>query len=302
MKKACWILAISVGILAVGLLVYLEWHQLALLAQWMGNNKFINSNFVTAILGSLAGAFAGAYGAQRIAERAKFRDQLLKEMRVTNTVITLSFGIANSLLALKKQHVMPLIKDFDTEKAAFFEFDTKFKQGLISRTSEYHFRANLMSLSLQHLPVDILQKEIFEKLSLSGRPISLATTLSQTLHNLQSSLAGRNQQIESYKANGITAEKYFGLPNNGQVDEMYSSLMKAIYMQTDEGIFYSHLLCQDMNKHGKDLLKRFNKHFKNGAPTISNVDFSASEIEGLMPDAKNFSDWFTAFREKDVAN
>jgi len=73
-----------------------------LTAHWLEIKEFFNSVFFTAIAGSLAGAFAGAYGAQRIAERAKYRDQLLKEMRDTNAAIMVAFGVFNTLFSIKK--------------------------------------------------------------------------------------------------------------------------------------------------------------------------------------------------------
>ena len=263
---------------------------------WLEIKEFFNSVFFTAIAGSLAGAFAGAYGAQRIAEKAKFREQLLKEIRGTNTAIMLAFGICNSLLSIKKQHVKTLKEDLDSQKTALLDHKQKRELGLISRDQEFHYKADLQTLSLPPLPVDILQTQIFEKLSLEGRPISLTTTLSQTIHSLSSALAMRNQQIEIYKENkGVTPEEYFGLPLDGQVNEIYPSLINAIYQQTEDGIFFSHLLCQDMIEHGNKIVELFNKNFKKGAPTISKTDFSKAEKLGFMPNADNYADWLTAF-------
>lgn len=263
---------------------------------WPSIKEFLNSVFFTAIAGSLAGAFAGAYGAQRIAEKAKFREQLLKEIRGINTAIMLAFGICNSLLVIKKQHIKPLKENFEAQRAALLDHKQKRDSGLISQDIEFHFTADLQTLSLPPLPVDILQTQAFEKLSLEGRPISLTTTLGQTIHNLSSSLEGRNQLIETYRANnGVSPAEYFGLPIGGQINEMYPSLINAIYQQTDEGIFFSHLLCQDMIEHGNRIVELFNKNFKKGAPKISRADFSKSEKLGLMPNADNYADWFTAF-------
>jgi hypothetical protein len=263
---------------------------------WLEIKEFFNSVFFTAIAGSFAGAFAGAYGAQRIAEKAKYRDQLLKEIRGTNTAIMLAFGICNSLLSIKKQHVKSLKEDFDTQKTALLDYKRKRELGLISKDQVFHYKADFQTLSLPPLPVDILQTQVFEKLSLVGRPISLTTTLSQTVHSLSSSLAKRNQQIETYKANdGASIEEYFGLPLNGQINEIYPSLINAIYRQTDDGIFFSQLLCRDMIEHGNMSIELFNKSFKKGAPTISKTDFSKAEKLGLMPNADNYADWITMF-------
>lgn len=267
-------------------------------AHWLEIKEFFNSVFFTAIAGSFAGAFAGAYGAQRIAEKAKYRDQLLKEIRGTNTAIMLAFGICNSLLSIKEQHVKSLKEDFDTQKAALLDHKNKRKLGLISKDQEFYFKKDLQTLSLPPLPVDILLKQVFEKLSLVGRPISLTTTLSQTAHSLSASLEMRNQQIKSYKANnGVSTEEYFGFPLDGQINEIYPSLIKSIYHQTDDGIFFSQLLCQDLIEHGNKIVDLFNKNFKKGAPKISKIDFSKAEKLNLMPNANNYADWTSMFAQ-----
>jgi hypothetical protein len=168
-------------------------------AHWLEIKEFFNSVFFTAIAGSLAGAFAGAYGAQLIAEREKYREQLLKEIRGANTAIMLSFGICNSLLGVKKQHVKTLKEDFDNQKKTLLEFIKQRELGLINSQQEFHYKADFQTLSLPPLPLDILNTQVFEKITLTGRPISLTTTLTQTVHNLSESLAMRNKQIEIYK-------------------------------------------------------------------------------------------------------
>ena len=267
-----------------------------LTALWLEIKEFSNSVFFTAIAGSLAGAFAGAYGAQRIAEKAKYRDQLLSEIRSTNTAIMVAFGICNSLLSMKKQHAKPLKEEFDTQKTALLDYQHKRNLGLIGEDEQFHYKADFETLSLPPLPVDILQKQVFEKLLLVGRPISLSTTLTQTVHTLSAALEKRNQQIEIYKKkNGATTAEYFGLLVGGQINEIYPSLIKIIYDHTDDGIFFSQLLCHDLIEHGNQVVEQFNKNFKKGAPAISKTDFSKSEKLGLMPSADNYADWYTMF-------
>ena len=272
-----------------------------LTAHWLEINDFFNSVFFTAIAGSLAGAFAGAYGAQRIAERAKYRDQLLKEVRDTNAAIMVAFGVCNSLLSMKKQHVRSLKEDFETQKTALLDHYKNRELGKISKDEIFRFKADLQTLSLPSLPVDILQKQVFEKLSLVGRPLSLTTMLSQTVHSLSASLEKRNQLIESYKASdGFSPAQYFGLPLDGQVNQDYPSVIDAIYHQTDDGIFFSQLLCKDLVEHGNQIVDQFKKHFKKGAPTISETDFAKAEKSDLMPNADNYVDWFTMFVKRNT--
>ncbi|WP_339434386.1 hypothetical protein [Pseudomonas orientalis] len=91
---------------------------------WENIKGFANSSFTT----SLAGAFAGAIAAQRIAEKGKFRDELAKEFQATNAVISLAIGMAAQAMALKKQHVRALksdylndLKNFEAHKEKIYE-------------------------------------------------------------------------------------------------------------------------------------------------------------------------------------
>lgn len=210
----------------------------------------------------------------------------------------LAFDICNSLLSIKNQHIKSLKEDFDVQKTALLDHKHKRELGLVGKDQEFHYKADFQTLSLPPLPDDILQTQVFEKLLLTGRPISLTTTLMQTVHNLSSSLVMRNQQIEIYKANnGASVAEYFGLPSPGQVNEIYPSLINAIYEQTDDGIFFSKLLCQDLIEHGNKIVDTFSKNFKKGVPTISKTDFSKAEKLGLMPDSGKYVDWFAMFAE-----
>ena len=273
---------------------------------WENVKAFGNSNFLTALVGSLAGAFAGAYVAQRIAERNKTREELLKEIRNTNAAIMLSFSICNSLLALKKQHVKSLKEDFKSSLAEFLEQSRKFqKTGEIQGGSPYHFKADLQSLPTSQLPTETLQKQVFEKLSVGGRPLSLVTSLIESTTLLNGSIEKRNQLIEQYKATSAVKDpkfvlRYFGLPyGDGQINLDYPDTIDAIYNYTNAGIFFSHLLCGDLNQHGKVLSAEFKKRFGKGAPRVNEADFEKPKAAGLLPGNEGYSDWLNAFVTKE---
>jgi hypothetical protein len=263
-----------------------------LTAHWVEVKEFFNSVFFTAIAGSLAGAFAGAYGAQRIAERAKVRDQLLKEMRDTNTAMMVAFGICNSLITIKKQHLKDLKENLETQHSALLDHQEKRKLGQIGKEELFHFRADLETLSLPPLAIEILQELVFERLSIVGRPLALTTTLGQTVHTLSTFLEKRNGLIDSYKAaGGVTPAQYFGLPLAGQSDNNYPSAINAICDQADDGIFFSQLLCNDLAEHGNQIAVQFKDTFRMDAPKINRTDFGPAEDLGLMPSPDRYPDW-----------
>src|SRR5690349_5606621 len=83
---------------------------------WHAAEGFLSSVFFTSVVGALAGAFAGAYGGQLIVERGKARDQLLAEIRNTNSAITIAFSVCNTLLSLKGQHLKRLKEEYDDQR------------------------------------------------------------------------------------------------------------------------------------------------------------------------------------------
>jgi hypothetical protein len=266
--------------------------------------NFINSTFITSLIGALAGAYFGATAAQRIAERSKYREELLREMRNTNAAIALAFEVSDALLALKKQHVKSLKEIYDAKKADLIEFMRKRDAGEISQDLVFDFKADLETLQPQVLPMDTLRAVVFERLSIVGRALNLVVTLNQTVESLAESLAKRNSLIESYKVE-VAKDKqrlvplYFGLPfEEGLVNREYPDMISAIYSQTDAGIFFGSLLCKDLHEHGQQLSNAFKKKFKNDPHRIHEVDFGPAVADGLMPDEKNYADWLTGFVKK----
>src|SRR5215470_10303407 len=84
-----------------------------------GTNEILTSKLIAAVIPSLAGAFAGAWAAKRIAENAKLRDELRKEIRNANAAVAMLYGLANSHLGLKRQHVKKLLDTFNEELGRF---------------------------------------------------------------------------------------------------------------------------------------------------------------------------------------
>jgi hypothetical protein len=111
--------------------------DLTVLWQWLSadlaapsyTKNFLNSNFVTALIGSGAGAGVGAWVAQRIVARGKERDELLAEIRNTNAATVVALGICNTFLAIKKQHVKRLKETFDKQKTDYLARVHKYRIG-----------------------------------------------------------------------------------------------------------------------------------------------------------------------------
>ena len=270
---------------------------------WSGIIDFANSNFFTALIGSLAGAFAGAVAAQRVAERSKLREELLQEMRNTNAATAISFSIFNNLLSIKKQHVKDLKVKYDDQCNSLEEFKRQRVAGEIPMDEVFEFQANFFSIQTQTLPIDTLKAIVFERLSIVGRPLNLVVSLTQAIEDLKGSLMRRNSLIDDYKTKFATDKQllvnlYFGTPlGEGEVNLEYPSTVDAIYNQTDDGIYFSMLLCSDLHKHGISLSDIFKKKFRDSPPPISEVDLTTIPVD-LMPKTENYLDWDSSFKKK----
>lgn len=281
---------------------------------WQSAKDFLNSNFFTSIAGACAGAFAGAIAAQRIVTRGKEREEVLTEIRNTNAATVVALSICNTFLAIKKQHIKRLKETFDKEKAAYLDRAEKYRMGQLEKDtvpSLFFFDLQVLMLPPFELPLDTLRHQIFEKLSLDDRrPLMLLTSLSETVHGLNTSVNNRNRLIASYQAAGLSSDEllplYFGLPQGGNtrvINQQYPALIDAIHRQTNDGIFYSKLLCDDLFVHNTRLAERFRKRFRNGAPgTIDKPDFTTPAGEGLMPDDADYADWFALFTKGQSSN
>ena len=228
---------------------------------WQSTRDFFNSVFFTAIAGSLA----GAYGGQTYCRKGKKREELLTEIRNTNAAIMIAFAVCNSFLSIKKQHVGSLKQSYDSQKTSYFDHIKLSKSGQIN--SHFKFIADFQSLFLPPFPLDILRQQIFEKLSVSNRPLMLVTTLAETVHGLNTSIDNRNRLIENYKNSAISGYQllplYFGLHQHDThvINQEYPALVDAIYIGKRMMVFFSKLLCVDLVDHGKWLAQKFKSAF-----------------------------------------
>ena len=256
---------------------------------WPDPRDFFSSVFFMAIAGSLAGAFAGARAAQRMADKSRIKDELIREIRSTNAAVMLAFGIANTLLSAKKQHIKSLKETFERHKLEAKDAIAKLQAGT---GGEFRFQADFRTLPILQVPISLLQTLIFEKISLQGRPIILAATLAQTIEALNASIANRNQLVERFKASKLPDNQvlalYLGFAYEGRLNQEYAATVEAIYKLADDAILSSAQLCGDLSSHGDELSAAFKKRFGRGAPRIHKPDFSKAAHAHLMPSKSEY--------------
>jgi gas vesicle protein len=274
----------------------LSW-QSALEGTWTIARPLLDSNFVSAAIGSLAGAVGGAWAAQRIAEQAKRRDDILREIRNTNAAMALTVSITNTFLGIKRQHVKKLYDEFNETKSRV-EKAIRENQGR-SQPAVIEFRANLETLPATVTPIEQLQNALFEKVALEPGPLMLVPILSNSISAFNVALGARNQLISQWK--GRLSEPdlvplYFGFKHKGNVDQTYPSIVDAIYTYNNDSIAFSRMLARLLNEHGNRKKAEFRKRFRGTPPNVSNFDLSKGE--DVLPDEKDYADWEWVFEKK----
>lgn len=155
------------------------WLWLSEFATWELAKNVANSAFATSLIGSLTGAFGGAVAAQRIAERSKHREEILREIRNTNAAIAVAFGIANTALSFKEQYVKSMKEEFDNNRDELIRFC---ERNTVDTT--FYFQANLQTLYPPLLPTEILRTLVFDRLCIVDRPLHLVNQIVQAAQGL----------------------------------------------------------------------------------------------------------------------
>lgn len=269
--------------------------------------EIANSAFTTSLLGSLAGALGGAYAAQRIANRARAKEELLAEIRAVNSAIAVTFSIANLGLSIKRQHVHPLAKKHREDRTSLEKFKANLKSGAIPPQTPFSFQADFRSIEPITTPVDSLSQAVFTKLTTVGRPLNIVISLAEAINRLNKTIDKRNRLIARFQAMDLPAGSnlpalYFGFPyDGGHVNQEYPDCVEGMESYTDDLIFYSALLCRDLNEHGNRLLSRYKESFGVTTHKITEVSFDTPEAKPFMPLESRYESVFTAFQEHEKA-
>jgi hypothetical protein len=255
----------------------------------------LNSQFVASLFAALFGALAGAYGAQRIVERSKRRSDLITEIRNTNAAIMLAFDTTNAYLNLKDQHVVRLKRDFEAARAGALAARQK-------KSGRYGFTADFQTLQEMVTSIDLLRNLVFDKVSLTGRPLVCISALVRCAHELNETIGHRNRWIAEFRKafGGRSANEtvvlYFGFRDEaGHLDETYPALISATHRYTNDCIFFGQLLCTDLVKHGKSLAKELGQD----APRVAEPDFAKARANGLIPSDSEYKSWLNAFQKSE---
>ncbi|MBZ2188842.1 hypothetical protein K8B33_07025 [Alcanivorax sp. JB21] len=261
----------------------------------------LNSQFASSILGALLGAFAGAFAAHKIALNAKKREELEQQIRGLNVALSTAFLICNSALSLKSQHIESSYKKFTADRKSY---EDALKQPPAGGVIQ--FETDLKTLHMPYLPLEVLEKNAYERITIKGRPLALISTIANSVEALRNSLDHRNNLIEKFKGlfptipNKDRLDYYFGFPlPGGRVHQEFLNTMEGIYQYADDVIFFSSLLCEDLKKYGEGIRKIYKEKYDKKVENIVGFDFKTPKAVAIWPDEENYKDWMEMFVEQE---
>jgi hypothetical protein len=252
------------------------------------------------ILGTLLTAAFGAIVGSWIASRRETKRTVIAELNTISAARALCFSICNKFVNLKDQHILPLHRDYHIDRELVIATRDAAEAGLPVDPIEVPF--NLQTLTPIWLPTQTLERLVLEKISIRGRALVAAVEVISCIDALEKSINYRNELITEFKKEPMSQrqmmERYFGLrvPQIEMVDERFASNVNALYNQTDDCIFFSRVLANDLFEYGTYFRKRFAWQYRLPVPKMTRDDWTPAETRGLMPSRNRYANWLQAFR------
>lgn len=267
---------------------------------WHGASEALNSAFTSAFVSSLAGAALGASAAYLFARNTQRKQELLSTYRKTNNGIVVAATIANNTMSLKNQYVLPLSEKFyaDVRRAEQIREHHMLK----GTKGEFSLEAEMKKISPLVLPLDALKNFVYSMDLAPGRAISLASMVEQSSAELNESISMRSALIDEFRSSNFTEEElafnYLGLVGqDGNTNSMYADSLDGIVKYTDDVIFFSVELTEELMAHSAKVHDKLKSSIKD-LPKPYSVDFSRPKELGLIPQRSNYESWLGSFKAR----
>lgn len=252
-------------------------------------------SFFMTLAATLAGAYAGAWAAQRNNEKSKNIEFLKNEIQVSNRGIMLALSVSNVAMAIKKQYIKDLKEQYDNELKRLDEHKNK------RPPPSEPFQAILMLHQLQTMntPIEALQNVVMDQSS--DKALRAITSLTESIELLNNAIGRRNDLIDNFKAGTIPTgysleAMYFGLTVNGNTNKEYGSSVNGIYLYCNDAIFFSIKLCEYLHEHALKAASKY-KDISGNKTSVCQFDISAAIAQGLLPDDPAHNKWEEGFIE-----
>lgn len=249
----------------------------------------------SALISAGFGAGMGAWMAGRIARSAKLRDELLAELRSIDVAITLCISVIDVAGSLKKQHVLGLLKKYESDLARFANYKA-------AESCKGPFPLSINHLKFQAIapPTVELQSLILKDMSMSPNGVKSIVALTDAVGNLNGMFEAYNALLEMFRSGGLPAgftpeHYYLALPVGGVVNNEYGSAVKGIAAYTDDVIFFACKLSDCLTSRGLKVRDRYEK--LSGEKHLIRRLGSIGENAGLIPPDSAYEGWMRGWED-----
>lgn len=267
-------------------------------------HDFVLGDSFVPFASAVVGAVVGSLVTQIATGRFQTKQSVVAELNAVRAALTLCFAICNRFIALKRQFVRPMQTKFDAARREYDRIQELAKTHRGPERLVYKLSADLQTTPPITLPHAALETQLFEKTSVGGRAIVAAVDLFGAFEGLQKAIDYRNELIaEFHSKSPIDHEKmvelYFGVPTrDGVTDERFSATVKGITLQTDDCIFFSRILADDLVAYGKRLRRRYAWRFRLRVPKFEGANWRIAEQQGLIPPSSDYKNWLRGFQPR----
>lgn len=216
-------------------------------------------SWLMAMAPALAGAWFGAWAAQKTAKDSKNQDELLKEIRSCNLGVSLAiytFEIARSLHEIFHPIYVNYLDDLAIQKDAH-------ENGKKVQKPRYE----LAGSNTLTTPIDSLRKVVFEDITSPTNALRAMLALTHAVEDANSAIQLRNSVLEDFRNKKFPEgfglhEMYFGLSINGQMYWDYRHSIENIAQASDEILFFAEVLCNELHDQACALRERHRRFSK----------------------------------------
>jgi hypothetical protein len=261
--------------------------------------KSVSSYFPDYWLGTLVSAAFGAFIAAWVNNRIQTKKLVVEELNGIRASLILCFSIRNRYVSLKRQFVRPMHEQYIRAKEEHDRARQKAAAG--GAQVVYNFRPDYRSLTPVIVPVQVLERYVFEKIRVRGRAIAAMVDLGGAIDGHDKAIRQQNELISYIHSRSPwepaeLAELYFGFRNaHGVTDDRFKDNLHAIYDQTNDCIFFSRILSKDLVDYGNRLRRKYAWKYRLGVPKFKDANWTAAIQAGLIPSDDLYVNWLRGF-------
>jgi len=261
----------------------------------------------SAVIIPLATAAFSAFIGALIGSRGRYKGELVTELNSIRAALAICFSICNRFVGWKAQHIRLMHENYLGQKQSYDFFELS-NLGYVGPPRQFALRADLRTITPVKVPTELLERHVFDKIRIQGRPLAAAITLIGVIDSFEKQCNIRSDLVAKFEATKFNSEKekidlYLGLQNSkGLTDERFKSNIEALVAQADDCIFFSRILAEDLEAYGNKLLKQNGWKYRLGISEIIPADWSDAEKEGLIPPRDQYAGWLKAFRKREATD